>query len=327
MTSTLSLDGKAPARRKSFTGQISALLTRRRSNSSSQSETASLASTTTTATTKIEENRTNPSDIDEQRRSVSRGRDFTSSGRGGIGNIRRQSASRDPDRNPDLPEVPLPRGREPVPYAATTRTSVSVGRGGAGNIRSPSRDRDPASVAEYEQDVIRRRMEERQAAAISSGRGGAGNISPAPRSPSHSRSRSRARHSTGRGGAGNIRPGDGVGAEVIDEEERREHEYAYDHAEHLHSTGRGGLANMTAAHPPPEQPPLHVHENEFESTGRGGRGNIRARSQSRDARSRSRDALPEREREKHGGLQEFWNKVTHAQGSPERGGERGRTRE
>ncbi|KZT20889.1 hypothetical protein NEOLEDRAFT_1033158, partial [Neolentinus lepideus HHB14362 ss-1] len=210
----------------------------------------------------------------EDRRSISRGRDFTSSGRGGAGNIR---------RNPDLPEVPatITRGREPVPnYSA--RSSVSVGRGGAGNIRSPSRDPAQQTDAAYEQEVIRRRMEERQAAVVSSGRGGAGNFTSPSRSRSRDpyatpttsdRSRSRdARHSTGRGGAGNIRPGDGGGieSEVIEEEERRGVGGA--RTDGVHSTGRGGLANLTAL--PFPAPEHHQHHDDVESTGRGGRGNI-----------------------------------------------------
>jgi hypothetical protein len=66
-----------------------------------------------------------------------------SSGRGGAGNIRRASASR--DARPDGPDdFSTPRGREPRPsHPADTSPNpqvFSTGRGGAGNIRSPSRD-------------------------------------------------------------------------------------------------------------------------------------------------------------------------------------------
>ncbi|TFK47678.1 hypothetical protein OE88DRAFT_1714503 [Heliocybe sulcata] len=246
------------------------------------------------------------------RRSQSRGRDFTSSGRGGAGNIRRQSASRDPERNPDLPEVPVgtTRGREPVPsYGA--RTNVSVGRGGAGNILSPSRDaKTEQEEAAYERELIRKRMEERQAHAVtlrlSSHSPFCSTLTHLPRSRD-------AYHSTGRGGAGNIYAGDGIG-EVIDEEERRGHEASHDGG--IHSTGRGGLANMTALPtPPPEHHEHHLqHDGEGVSTGRGGRGNIRSRSRSRDVEGRGES------RDRHG-IREAWNRVVHGDGEER---ERGR---
>ncbi|KJA14266.1 hypothetical protein HYPSUDRAFT_49329 [Hypholoma sublateritium FD-334 SS-4] len=208
-------------------------------------------------------------------RSTSRGRDaFQSTGRGGIGNIRQASLSRDarPDSGPD--DFSATRGREPHPARAPAAV-FSTGRGGAGNLRSPSRDPAPAAGDAAEQDVIREYTAAHEGAPVSSGRGGIGNIT-------HSRSRSRpppAVHSTGRGGAGNIVPGDGLRPEVIDAEERR---HVAPH-EGPHSTGRGGQANISTLHEPPVEHHEHAHAH-FESTGRGGAGNIhseRARSKSK----------------------------------------------
>ncbi|PCH39604.1 hypothetical protein WOLCODRAFT_141327 [Wolfiporia cocos MD-104 SS10] len=129
-------------------------------------------------------------------RSPSRGRDFRSSGRGGIGNIRR--TSQDPgapaasanaaargDRVRDMSTV---RGRE-RPTIDSERIR-STGRGGVGNIHSSSVVRTDANSRaastlrdraveeeEYERAVLRAREEEMRAAKHSSGRGGAGNIS------------------------------------------------------------------------------------------------------------------------------------------------------
>ncbi|KZT29645.1 hypothetical protein NEOLEDRAFT_1144774 [Neolentinus lepideus HHB14362 ss-1] len=118
--------------------------------------------------------------------------DFRSSGRGGSGNIRRKSSvpqsPLEQDALEDAPEVPVsPAGRE--------RPTISigkaiVGRGGAGNVHFSWRDQvhegltqtasilaeHAATVAQYEQAVIQKRMEERDAGAVSSGRGGSGNI-------------------------------------------------------------------------------------------------------------------------------------------------------
>ncbi|KII83323.1 hypothetical protein PLICRDRAFT_180580 [Plicaturopsis crispa FD-325 SS-3] len=111
-------------------------------------------------------------------RSVSRGREaLQSSGRGGAGNIRSSSVSREP-------EIIPARGRAAVNPAQ----AISTGRGGAGNIRSPSRDAHADLIssdkAEFGTDaVIRHDSDE---GVHSTGRGGLGNISK-------SRSRSRGR--------------------------------------------------------------------------------------------------------------------------------------
>lgn len=212
-------------------------------------------------------------------RSLSRGRDtFQSSGRGGAGNIRRSSQSREPHPFDGPDDFSHTRGREP---AVHPDRAYSVGRGGAGNIRSPSRD--PGSVrpvhpdviaeSEYEQGILR----EHAASEVvhSSGRGGAGNIT---RSRSRSRGPGLALHSTGRGGAGNMLFGDGRSSDTLDQEERKKHH----HPEGIHSTGRGGTANMTNAHEPEVEPTHHhAHHGEYLSSGRGGAGNIRSSSQPR----------------------------------------------
>ncbi|KAH9478090.1 hypothetical protein JR316_0010328 [Psilocybe cubensis] len=177
-------------------------------------------------------------------RSTSRGRETFSTGRGGIGNIRQASASRDarPTTGPD--DFSVTRGREPAPvYGAAAGGGggaqvFSTGRGGAGNLRSPSRTprdiREAAQAEAAEQEVIREYVASQEFAVKSSGRGGIGNInrsrSRGPHSaldidldaaPSHSHSHSHShsptrplsgaapttgpgKFSTGRGGAGNI---------------------------------------------------------------------------------------------------------------------------
>ena len=199
-------------------------------------------------------------------RSLSRGRDVfvrvplapscltshssqQSSGRGGAGNIRRASASR--DARPDGPDdFSTTRGREPrLAHPSEVDKIISTGRGGAGNIRSPSRDArsNAASDAAEEQIIISHVAAEQNAAvrAISSsliiipnhtmqhstGRGGIGNIRGG------SRSRSRARdgsippgsgahtplHSSGRGGAGNIFSGHTPSVAEADEKDAASH--------------------------------------------------------------------------------------------------------
>ncbi|TFK72344.1 hypothetical protein BDN72DRAFT_334360 [Pluteus cervinus] len=202
-------------------------------------------------------------------RSASRGREFTSSGRGGLGNIRQASLSRDgrPDFNPE--ERNVSRGREAVPSDNSERV-YSTGRGGAGNLRSPSRDiTKPDPVQE---EVIEQYKTANKDAAHSTGRGGIGNITRSrSRGPAVSVSPGPV-HSTGRGGAGNILPGDGHDSEALDEAERKKHVHA--HAEGIHSTGRGGAANLTATPGPAVEHHPHGHHNDFTSTGRGGAGNI-----------------------------------------------------
>lgn len=215
-------------------------------------------------------------------RSLSRGRDaFQSTGRGGLGNIRQASLSRDarPDSGPD--DFSTTRGREPVPGAH--KDVYSTGRGGVGNLRSPSRDasRPPAVPDIAEQEALENYAATHQDVVHSTGRGGAGNFNrsrsrdPAGNAGNFDRSRSRDPaahpvHSTGRGGAGNIKSGAGLETDSIDETERRKHGH---HPEGYHSTGRGGAANLTATSEPAVEHHQH-HAHGFESTGRGGAGNI-----------------------------------------------------
>ncbi|KAK0206699.1 hypothetical protein DFS33DRAFT_1316438 [Desarmillaria ectypa] len=128
-------------------------------------------------------------------RSQSRGREFQSSGRGGLGNIRPTSTSRDrPIGGPD--DFSSTRGREP----AIEPTKVySTGRGGVGNIRSPSRDhKEHVGPDYYEREIVREHDRAEKDAPHSFGRGGLGNISrsrsrgPAPVTPPNVHSPGRA---------------------------------------------------------------------------------------------------------------------------------------
>ncbi|KAG6877446.1 hypothetical protein C0993_007205 [Termitomyces sp. T159_Od127] len=205
-----------------------------------------------------------------------------SSGRGGAGNIRQASVSRDarPVDGPD--DFSVSRGREPVPahpkVGSVLARNLYTGRGGAGNIRSPSRDPNAPTVVEpqaavlEERELIRAHNAATAEGPFSSGRGGAGNIVHSPPRPQpHGPALV---HSTGRGGAGNILPGtagDAYIGELKDIVERK----AHGHDGELHSTGRGGLANITAAADPPVEHPVHAHaRGEYTSSGRGGAGNI-----------------------------------------------------
>ncbi|KAF8186524.1 hypothetical protein K438DRAFT_1677805 [Mycena galopus ATCC 62051] len=239
-------------------------------------------------------------------RSTSHSRDaVTSSGRGGIGNMRPTSTSRDrPAGGPD--DFSNTRGREPAVAISEVR---STGRGGAGNFRSPSRDvaenRDVRNASERE--VIRAHEEHDREALHSTGRGGMGNMSRERSpgdgrqvaSPSPSRTNPQV-HSSGRGGAGNIAPGPAPayerGRTVV--------------AEGIHSTGRGGLANLTAAPAPPPEQVVH-HPGTYESSGRGGVGNM--------SRSRERTGSQERSASKdRGGIAGLWNRMHgHAHAPPE----------
>ncbi|KAJ7437655.1 hypothetical protein B0H11DRAFT_2206461 [Mycena galericulata] len=102
--------------------------------------------------------------------STSRGRDdLTSSGRGGLGNMRHSSESRErPIDGPD--DFSSTRGREPAVVITEVR---STGRGGSGNFRSPSRDttedRDVRSPSELER--IRAHEARGKEAVFSTGRG------------------------------------------------------------------------------------------------------------------------------------------------------------
>lgn len=141
-----------------------------------------------------------------------------SSGRGGSGNIRRTSTSRDGRPSTDGPDdFSSTRGRE---MTVTSKVTHS-GRGGAGNVRSPSRDPANGAPTAVERETIAHAAEAEAELPHSSGRGGFGNIVT-------SRSKSRSRppdnvHSSGRGGAGNIVSG-AAEQERLEEQERREHQ-------------------------------------------------------------------------------------------------------
>ncbi|KAF9475298.1 hypothetical protein BDN70DRAFT_883874 [Pholiota conissans] len=198
--------------------------------------------------------------------------------------MRQASLSRDarPETGPD--DFSVTRGRE----AIISPTNVySTGRGGAGNLHSPSRDgsRVRPTPDAAEQEVIRDYVAAHENVPFSSGRGGIGNIARSRSRDPNSDARtatspvrhttthiSHTVHSTGRGGAGNIYPGDGISADVIDEQARRgvSQERGRDA---FHSTGRGGFANLSSA----AEPAVEHHSVEhggYESTGRGGLGNI-----------------------------------------------------
>ncbi|KAF8981591.1 hypothetical protein BDQ17DRAFT_1379593 [Cyathus striatus] len=95
-----------------------------------------------------------------------------STGRGGIGNIRRNSLS--PDERFDGPDdSSRSRGRDPVgAYGVVT---YSVGRGGAGNLRSPSCSPSRGSC-EQEREVLSCAAEREGVAPHSTGNGGLENI-------------------------------------------------------------------------------------------------------------------------------------------------------
>jgi len=235
----------------------------------------------------------------DQDRSVSRGRDLASTGRGGVGNVVRSESANGARivRAEDGDE----RGRE---VFSTDDRVTHAGRGGQGNVRSPSRD--ASKVAEeraYEEAILRKRRQEREGQPLSSGRGGTGNIS---RDPSRSRSRARDPNShppayetgVGRGGAGNIDEAKhfrhlGQGElETIDDDERIDairnekiHERAHKgpHAHFgnlLHSTGRGGGGNITpeVTYQPNSTDVAPPVANIVNHGGRGGAGNIEATS-------------------------------------------------
>ncbi|KAI0777531.1 hypothetical protein BD413DRAFT_181579 [Trametes elegans] len=267
-------------------------------------------------------------------RSVSRGREAFSSGRGGIGNMHRPSVDTASPSRPVTGEPLSPvRGREAT---VDPERAKSTGRGGMGNIRSKSRARSSskvseqypqtaslvsdqaANVAEYEKYVLQQSEEAAKAGVRSSGRGGLGNI----KSSSKSRSRSRVPQvlSTGRGGAGNLQPGANIDPEYLSQLEEEER-LRYAHEGGIHSTGRGGRANLTSLPSPPPEPGS-PHPQEFETTGRGGAGNIvRSRSASRgpdldQSRSRSASRGPSSSRDRGSSLARMLNKVGihHAHG-------------
>ncbi|KAJ3779049.1 hypothetical protein FB446DRAFT_712006 [Lentinula raphanica] len=109
-------------------------------------------------------------------RSRSRGRDMTSSGRGGLGNIHHAVDPTIHESGPD--DYSTTRGREP---AVDPDRVISTGRGGAGNIRSPSRDvgSHPHHQVHPDprQEELIRAEAHREGAVHSTGRGGLGNMS------------------------------------------------------------------------------------------------------------------------------------------------------
>jgi len=164
---------------------------------------------------------------------------YTSSGRGGAGNIR--PISKLP--NDSLPstaeqvedDTSVPRGRE----VAVSLKALSSGRGGAGNFRAHASTNYPSAGGSashlpisrpsggpdaYELEVLAMRIAEAKYQIRSSGRGGAGNMVSHSRSRSHSRGRPPPTHEVlvsqplsaplrrvprqvayrGRGGAGNV---------------------------------------------------------------------------------------------------------------------------
>lgn len=254
--------------------------------------------------------RTNPkqgaasADERESARSVSRGREYVSTGRGGAGNfVRGESETRGRvSRERDGDE----RGRELSPSQKVTHT----GRGGAGNVRSPSRE--PGAIREeliQEREAIEAAKAPADGATFSTGRGGLGNI-VANKSPSRERTGGRSvsrdppagkRYtSSGRGGRGNIHTPPVQSQqelEKLDEDERVAAGGA-DHHE-LHSTGRGGAGNLTSAEDADAHPTAEVPTEEgIHSHGKGGYGNI----------------IDTTEHKKHTGLGEIWDKVTHPSG-------------
>jgi hypothetical protein len=195
-------------------------------------------------------------------RSQSRGREgYVSSGRGGIGNIRMSSTSRDarPSNGPD--DFSEPRGREPkVDHVK----AFSTGRGGAGNIRSPSRDVPTKSgLTAVEQEVIKTHIIADQTAVHSTGRGGLGNIS-----------RSRSRTSDSSFGS-SIHSRDNPIHSTTDDKELAK-KLLHEHGDAIHSTGRGGAGNIPHQHVSDVEPVHHAHHHRgaYESNGRGGAGNI-----------------------------------------------------
>jgi hypothetical protein len=241
-------------------------------------------------------------------RSQSRGREeYSSSGRGGVGNLRPQS--RDPvARTRGGPEDFSPsRGREV--RSTYTEPVTHSGRGGAGNVRSPSRDPE-GERKNYEAEGKLVKDYDSHQHIHSSGRGGVGNIDrnidrsrsrDVPRDVPHnnksgvlgnligriSRDVSTERHSTstdhhtaGRGGYGNTYDGATPNAsktERAEEEERNAYKGSLDEGG-AHTSGRGGYGN-TSSTPGTggydTKAPHHANgDHHAYASGRGGVGNI-----------------------------------------------------
>ncbi|KAL0958535.1 hypothetical protein HGRIS_000675 [Hohenbuehelia grisea] len=224
----------------------------------------------------------------DQERSLSRGREaYHSSGRGGLGNIRQTSASRDRAAVDGPDDFSRTRGREP---AVPEHGVYSTGRGGAGNIRSPSRSTPSGATDAREAEILKSHAEADKDAIHSTGRGGFGNMS---RSRSRGPSAHPPVHSTGRGGAGNMFPGE-ASPSLTEAEEAERRQLGFANKDGVHSTGRGGVANIASSPAPGVE--RHAHTpGAYESSGRGGAGNIRERSV--DDR---KDAGAEAHKEKHG---------------------------
>ncbi|KAG2356650.1 hypothetical protein BDR07DRAFT_1612949 [Suillus spraguei] len=212
----------------------------------------------------------NSSSSSDKSSSVSRGHEpLQSSGRGGLGNIRRAfiSSNTRPFDGPD--DFDLTRRREQAVHPDRMQMKFSVGRGGAGNMRSQTttiRNEHAGVQADYEQHVKKHHAESNL--IRSSGRGGLGNISD-----SRSRSRCPMVHSTGRGGAGNIKNSAATSVDNMDEEERK----TRGHAQAIYSVGRGGAADLTNLHLLDIEREVNCH-SEFGSSERDGAGNIHLRS-------------------------------------------------
>jgi len=204
----------------------------------------------------------------ERSSSINRGRELLSTGRGGLGNFRETSTSREARLKSGSDDFSPTRGREP--HVRHVEPFYSFGRGGTGNIRSPSRDPvkpDPTEAAD--EKVVREHIASDENVPHSTGRGGIGNINRSRSRDPKSNGSSSTFHSSGRGGAGNMHHGAPI-SETVDEEERQK---VGQTNSGIHSTGRGGSANLTAV----DEPHVEHHKHEaqaFESTGRGGAGNL-----------------------------------------------------
>lgn len=217
-------------------------------------------------------------------RSVSRGRDIVSTGRGGAGNfVRGDSASRGRvSRELDGDE----RGRELSP--SNTERVTHTGRGGAGNVRS--RSRGAAAIREelsQERELIDASKNPSEQ-VFSTGRGGIGNIKASPntsvsRERNDTRSLSRdpppgkRQTSSGRGGRGNIHVNSEYTQRELErlDEDDRAVAGGTDEANKLHSTGRGGAGNLTTRDSAEKYSTAEVPTVEgLHSHGKGGYGNI-----------------------------------------------------
>jgi len=261
---------------------------------------------------------------DSAQRSRSRGREaISSTGRGGVGNIR--SISKDALKGAHGVEfeddTSDTRGRE---FNVSSKVKSS-GRGGVGNIHSQSATaRSPSAGPNAgEREIIRQHITDNESAPHSSGRGGVGNITG-------SRSQSRGPgsvptlhplHSSGRGGAGNMTREGVDQSKLVKAEEAEMQKHSHQPEErYLHSTGRGGRANITDL-PEPNEERGEAHHSEaaaqIHSTGRGGAGNIHKNHPSgaeEDHGERGRDTLIGK-----GVLQHVWEKVRTASSSRTRG--------